>query len=557
MRRKLAAWAAGLLVVPLAQGFEADEHRGLSDLAVAVVLAMADDGQRVRPQSPLALQALRQLAADYGRITECVDFFMFPEKILAYGWKLTPPAARPAVPPNSPGGVPSAAFPVWSGLLEQCQRDSLALIQASHSNHAHFQQDLLMSLRLWHFTAVALAQRENNYYGGLLINAMADHYLHDFFAPGHLVTPRDRLTDLPATATHDLANEMGALFRPNLSAQSTPGVLRVLDFLCGNTPDPAPPKAECKPGTQIEALLKDPRRHVRIDGFGAEVEALRLGHPVLLRGDGHLAGQAETRQRSLVLAVQAASILDVLEGSNGLTDLNFSYDMKTGQPEAKTNFGHYDFSVQGSSIARRMREESLAKAPSAVAVVRAAEYVPFKFTPCSLGGCKDTFYELRTRAPIFSLGLQRENHANGAFHARNVVTLEGSTLGLVWNASRVSGRWLDGVEFVPVLGYAYYRENHYTGNGPTFRLVASVPETEFSVSAYARWLSYATDDKARRLSYGLRADTGFSSYFTVYLTGGMDHVVTGTGELARSRTWGAGIRIGAPLTRLNPGAGKN
>ncbi len=551
MLATLAACAAGVLATTAAEGFESREHREMSDLAVSVVLEMTKDSQRVRiPQK--SIEALEKYRPHYGRITECVDYFMIPEKMLAFGWKNSSTISKTALDPNS---IPSIEYPVWEGLLKQCVPQSMATIQATHHNHAHFQQDLLMALRVWHMNAIATAQTESNVYGGLFINSISDHYLHDFFAPGHLVTSRDRLTDLPSTATHDLANQMGALFRPSLSKENTPGALRALEFLCQADPGSfTSDNPQCAPSQEIEALLNVQGRsiNIRIDDLKADAIALKNGRPILLRGDDQLKEDSQARQRTLMLVVQVASILDVLEGTNSLRKFHFSFSMDEGLPTAHTNFGSYDFKHTNKSIPATLDDSKYTALLKREEADQSAKYFPIRFTPCSFGGCKDQFYEPRTRSPIFSLSLQRESHVNRSAHQRSMVSIEGSTVGLVWDASKFSGEWLDGVEIVPSFGYTHYHENGFRGNGPLLRLSASVPETEFSLGAYARWLTYpSSGGNVRKASFGLRADTGFSGYFTFFISGGTDHAVNSTGSLSKGLILGAGIRVGAPWTRMN------
>lgn len=558
VRRMFAMFAMGAIAATAAEGFESNEHQEMSNLAVSVVLQMAKDGGRVKAshESVRELEAYQQ---HYGITTACVDYFMMPEKVINYGWKLPPgQTTEEDYPQVQSRGIPSLKSPIRNELIERCDPKNLATIQATHNNHAHFQQDLLTALRLWHLAATAVSTKESNVYGGLFINSISDHYLHDFFAPGHLVTPRDRLTDLPATATHDLANEMGALFRPSLSSNKTPGALRVLEYLCQvNEGSFSTAISECNPNPKIESLLRNNGSSINILISDLKIDAIALKNndPILLRGDGHLDQKDLSRQRTLMLAIQAASILDILEGTNSLADVYFSYEMRKGLPSAKTSFGQYDFSYAGEKIATVLDRKIDPTTASQSESEKSNKYLsPVRFTPCSLGGCRDRFYELRTRSPILSISMQGESHVNRASHQRRLISIDGSTGAVVWDANKFSGGWLEGVEITPLFGYAYYQENGFRGNGPVLRLTASVPETEFSISSYARWLSYPmAGGSTRKISLGLRADAGFSSYFTFFISGGTDHAVTSTGSLSKSLILGAGIRVGAPMTRLNPG----
>jgi len=272
---------------------------------------------------------------------------------------------------------------------------------------------------------------------------------------------------------------------------------------------------------------------------------------VLLRGDGLLGQREQARQRLLLLAVQVSSILDVLDGQNNLKTVDFSYEFGNGAVAAVTDFGAYDFSHAGQHYASLLDGQAAATQVVTTDQARRASE-PSVFTPCSLGGCQDRLYALRTRSPVISVSDERTSQSSGAYHARDLYAVEFSTVGMLWDASRFSGRWLSGVEFVPVFGYATYRQGPVHGHGPSLRLAAAVPETEFSLGIYARWLSYDVDgQRTRKPSFGVRAETGFSSYLTFYVTGGIDYGVSTSGALIRGRMWGGGVRLGAPLTRLD------
>jgi len=543
----LVAWL--LLGAGQAMAFESDEHREMSNIAIEVakiyVATMRD------PRIPAeGVDALRKWSGKYGHITECVDFFLYPEKMLSHAWRVNSSSATNSAKgdttvekvPVSSGGIPDAENTDSAELDGACKKQGALFAQASHSNHAHFQQDLLMSIRVWHLLAVSIGQRERNYYGGLFINAISDHYLQDYFAPGHIVTVRDRLTDVPATATHDLANQMGAIFRPKL----LPKVRRILNFICS---DYADDKA-CVVRPELDRILTNPNQKLQINDVAESAHRLKDGNLVLFRGDGLLNGSQQAAQRLLLLCVQVASVLDVLDGENSLQRFKFEYVLDRAVPTASTDFGEYQFAYQGDSI-----KEVLASTPTEDIQAQAARATSgvqnTRLTVCSFGGCDDTLYKLRTRSPILSISTQRESQSKGSFPARNLYTVEASTTGMLVPFGGLTGRWLTGVELIPTFGYATYRQGTFQGQGPTLRVSAAIPETEFAIGLYTRWLSYPeASGTARRLSYGLRIESGFSNYLTFFLTGGIDYGPNTNGVLARGRMWAGGLRLGAPLTRI-------
>ena len=51
--------------------------------------------------------------------------------------------------------------------------------------------------------------RDGHILNALVNSALSDHFLNDFFAPGHITTPRENSHDTVALAMHDWANRAG------------------------------------------------------------------------------------------------------------------------------------------------------------------------------------------------------------------------------------------------------------------------------------------------------------------------------------------------------------
>jgi hypothetical protein len=482
----------------------------------------------------------------YGQISRCVDYFLFPEKIFAFGWRSRDRGRYVDVGENVfPDSKSSASL---TALVKSCE-GSLAYFQASHGNHAHFQYDLLASLRTYHTLAIAVAndEEEDDVFAGLMINAIADHYLQDLFAPGHVVTARDRLTDLPATAVHDLANNLGAIFRPD-PAFVTP----FLAFLCGTT--------AASLDSQGGAACKGRGRNGVFDSLKivdpvTAIDQILKRKTVVVRGDGHLMDPRQEAQRLLLLAVEMRSILDVIlpPRANHFRKLDFHYYDRTGHAVVRTPFGEYDFSQDGQRVA----DAVLAPPPDEEAerLKTVKEGPQFSvFSLCVFGGCESKLYKVRTRSAIFSGSFHRESQSAGDHDARNVYSLEFSNFSSLLQLDKLSRGYISAVEFSPTVGYSYYRQGSRSGSGPFLRFPIHIPETEFAVGPYIRWLRYYKDDEpVRRLSHGMRMDAGFTTYATFFIGFGFDYSNHLSGSLKRSTMWSAGLRIGAPLTRLQFG----
>jgi hypothetical protein len=101
-------------------------------------------------------------------------------------------------------------------------RLSLTYFNSSHNNDRHFQEGAIDSFYQLHATAMsaaredarALARRKTSGASSALTrslaySAIADHFLEDNFAPGHVMTPRNGMYDATALSWHDAYNARG------------------------------------------------------------------------------------------------------------------------------------------------------------------------------------------------------------------------------------------------------------------------------------------------------------------------------------------------------------
>src|SRR6185503_12554553 len=109
---------------------------------------------------------------------------------------------------DSSEGVPTKVDDLNLDYLEGLYRSMDSLFSASHLNFNHFQGRAMHSFWFWHKQAVNVGR--TNLMAALVLEAYAQHYLQDFFAPGHVIAPRDEGThDLFAVTLHDNYNQQG------------------------------------------------------------------------------------------------------------------------------------------------------------------------------------------------------------------------------------------------------------------------------------------------------------------------------------------------------------
>jgi hypothetical protein len=464
--------------------FESEEHEKLGNVAFIAALAYFRQTHPDRKsEHEEAARLIGRPGADrsrsgelsYGDVIACVDYFLHPERLLAEPWRAGRSSARP-------GGLPRPDENLLD--LVSCRGMGNAFFQATHHNQSHFQYDALMSYRLYHLAAIAIARDEKSLFAALVTNAIADHYLHDFFAPGHVFTARDQLTDVPATALHDIRNDLGATFLPANFESLRPFV----EFICQGSVE----SCRVRTGLHLETIAGD--------ASGAQVgqalQAILEGKPLHLKGDARLwePGADRLRQRLMMFLVQTRSILDVLTGRNSFQEM--VWEGGAAPTRASIGFGDY---VQPTD------------AP-----------------------------QLWTN-PIVGISLQREALIAGARSGRSVIAVE--TPAAVWRFEKFI--------VLPLIGYASHFEGNVNGQGPTFRLVSAIPQTELAFGPYLRYLAYPSDEgDKRRVSFGLRMDSGFSGYFTTFVAVGRDTATTTDGKLRAGIIFAAGLQFSFPVSRI-------
>ena len=271
----LSAW--GIASTPPLQAFSGAEHRDVSNAALRLAMLHA----RARFAAECAVRSspcarmldvaydLSEGAIDplhtFGDLTRAVDLFQDPD-ILTYevAWKHA----------------------------DQRRRLSRGLLQglALHRNRSHFQVEALNAYARYHDQAIVFGRRHEPL-RALHSEAVALHFLQDFFASGHFVTPRGGFQDAVAASLHDRYNVEGvdvAVSIPTVGPWKT-----LLKEMAGQSPFQ---------GGLLRFTPEDVARFTAMDGG-----SFRAG------GDRCLSQIAE--QRVLLVLASSESIVEVLESS--------------------------------------------------------------------------------------------------------------------------------------------------------------------------------------------------------------------------------------------------
>lgn len=239
----MAAFALHLLALSDTTAFDGWEHETLGNVALEANLYDLRNSKRLFPgvhdtfQVQQAITVLKMMetgvaaSADmppikYGDIVRLVDY-MRDNYAMTHGRK-------------TKNGWPRSPDETNLRYLQGLSSKNTSFLQALHSNHDHFQDRAMYSFWFWHDQATKVAS-EGNLWGGLLLNAYSDHFLQDFFAPGHVTSPRDDNShDLWALTVHDSYNSKGMIYHVRQPSQCHSALGALLDFVRSGSVDFGP-----------------------------------------------------------------------------------------------------------------------------------------------------------------------------------------------------------------------------------------------------------------------------------------------------------------------------
>jgi hypothetical protein len=277
-----------------ARAFVRPEHEWFSRRAVCLVLAKLEregpDESGRQVQAIAALSAMSEGSddsTDYGQLVAYADYVTFPNDMVD----------------TSQIG----AARISSGHVRRRISDTVAVYSELLRNPHHFRLLGLSQFHIWHDTAVNRAleyagegREADPLWDALAYNAYADHFLEDFFAPGHMAQEPDGLSHMGNLRVHDTENWTGRDFEPGRGAGGLLGVV------LGLTPDErAESVARCFPDEDGITLT-----HVE-DSLAVVILHMKGDDQVYRSDEGVLEGRE--RQAAFVALTIARSILDVVQ----------------------------------------------------------------------------------------------------------------------------------------------------------------------------------------------------------------------------------------------------
>lgn len=441
------------LVPNTIQAFVGEEHKFISRTGLLLALEYCKQSPdcNIDQQGQLQLAAFLDIHSrlEYGMLVSSIDYRINPLQILAS--------------PGSQQELPHAPLLLDKRLIELLTNPGAPFLRAATVNDTHFQGELIAGIRNWHSYATTIAAGNTNeapnLFAGLLINSFADHFLQDFFAPGHIVTPRFGLHDAVALGMHNLYNILGTNFVVDQALFSKDLEPLLSTFIATTT--------------------------AGSDEIREAAEELRNGRAVPLWGDGDLF--RSPCQRLLMILVEARSVLDILASYYHRTPVN-SFEAVGWKP--------------------------MYISTKPIRLHHATAYLPYgkhEHGPQTEG--------LLVFPTIVGVSLGSEVITSADTSTRTVIELEQLVFGLPPNKFDLNST--DGDSAKPAyfrdrqwgvtLGYSYAYNDEEVAHGPKVRLIRAFPLLHLQVSAdFARKKYVSSPREEQEWTYGARVQTGFS-----------------------------------------------
>jgi len=511
-------WIASTVLVHDDLAFNFKEHQRISNRAFILAVQKASYGCEASAAeqkgcgclSPEARDALMNVFAnceaptDYGRFVALTDYVVNPYDFVE----------------SAAGGYGELKAGEEAG-TEYSRRlhNGLNKLRSGHNNEFHFQSELLATHWYLHQQATTLAAGrldpplgrvdeicagagaaiDRKMCAGLLINAAGDHLLEDFFAPGHILTPRATMHDSAAATMHDRFNVLGATFVVD-GGESWQELKDVWDC------------PTCPVVSTIERAL----------GMKDQISAIDSNKSVELWGDGDLC-QSKSQEALMTLLV-ARSIEDVLQARLCKSPVNsfryYKWRSMTRTPQGLE-------AAAGAIPQGRYQPQRVGNAfygGGAIVIGYSSEYF---FSKCCSEPGRGVF-SLEYLASMRPPGVRKKLDRYGPQMVQ--------------------------INVAP--GFQWVTNNSLRGYGPSGRLLVAIPRIDMSFSAEVGYRRYEPDDgfNFARTHYGLRGDLGFS-LMTLHLGVERDHgrrFLPGSpvNEIRPGWAVRAGISFAAPFIRI-------
>jgi len=465
----------------------------------------------------------------YGQVIEIVDFVYSPDLLFQASGQMSK--------------LPSSVSELNKDVFRHSAQLTQEYLRASTNNESHFQDAMISNFRYWHSRAVSQAATAGGLFIALAYNAVADHFLQDFFAPGHIITPRQDFPDVVAVSWHDLHNREGQRL-----------LVHPWDKFVGFQKI-----AEKTDSSFANALISVGTGKLKTSKHGVAERIQRCfwsfgeSHQIRLHGDGYFRRAPESDnaicQKLIMIFAQSASILDVIESyivqnsRNEYQEFVWCAQMKESLAAQKARLEDADISPRTPGQTKfgctelfaedhRMTDSKFMLKPFKFSLPR-ARIGPFEYqieNRLNAGETvsNDVFKSFET---VLGANIANESTINDDAASRRTITIESLVFG--WPGSpnyirnenyepRLPG-WIRNVGLI--VGWTESIGEGPELQGPSIRVSKQFEKLTLQIGVYGRKLLYS-DNNVRLWgnSYGVRIEGGFSS-LTFFGSFGRDNFI--------------------------------
>jgi len=487
--KKALIWMVLCILMPtVVFSFEGNEHKMVSDLALNIVVHYLKQDSKIK-LSPDDMAKLEKLLngteyfnkATYGDLSAFADYHMDPKSLFKIWGDFK--------------GLPMDEKGMNIEYLSELQNKAsgtLRMLQASHNNVDHFQERLLFTYWWWHKTALLAAVEEKNLWAAMVLNAYADHFVEDFFAPGHMITPREGLHDVASKGLHDYYNEKKGTKLKVKNNQELEPLLNVLD------------QPEFQEYHEAKIIL---------------MNKLTKNQTIEIYGDNKL--NENPQQVVFMSVVVARSILDVVESYN---------DQKT--------INHYEEFYWKSRRLVDLECKKWCKAKpnnwnNPAMAIRYGEY-------------EEDDAKLVKFSWIYAVSISNQALFTGSEKtSRPVYDIELMPFGTPPSGNFLRDENGTACKIAPqmgfAVGYSFLQDDNYRAHGPTVRLAFPITRLDTTLSLTGAYRHFRGNDvRYTRFSPGVKLEMGFGLLF-LNVGFANEYYIKNTGVLENSLAFVGGI----------------
>jgi hypothetical protein len=295
--------------------FDGDEHYLLSNTAFLLSLSYTreystfiSDGNDQYKKIPdlLELNFTQNDYLNFGTISKSVDYMFDPSRYLSFICRRSSKMSDKE--PDQFDVLTSIGSDSKQALVAK-DFNIIEKMLSSKYNIEHFEEKSLAKFYQFHNLAKIQALKKN-LGNAMVLDAIASHYLEDFFASGHIKTPRSNVNNIRAIAYHGYYNLEGINVNiRNYMSKTTPGTGNDSKTTCKNDK-----LAQLIKSGDFSKLLESKNDRYSQQQFEGGIENIKSDTPLKFYGDSQL--DVTKGQKEIIIIEVAKSIIETFETFN-------------------------------------------------------------------------------------------------------------------------------------------------------------------------------------------------------------------------------------------------